>query len=83
MLYPIDHLKGRRASLAELNPLSSPVEMAKVGLIGAGSVRLYAAIWSIGVISLVFASGVWFMNRFGTESSASIRRTTATTMDMM
>jgi hypothetical protein len=39
--------------------------MAKVGMVGAGSVRLYAAIWSIAFIALVFASGVWFMNRFG------------------
>jgi lipopolysaccharide transport system permease protein len=65
VLYPIDHLKGSTRRIAELNPLSSPVEMAKVGLTGAGSVRLYAALWSIVAISLVFASGIWFMNRFG------------------
>jgi ABC-type polysaccharide/polyol phosphate export permease len=65
VLYPIDHLKGKTRLLAELNPLSSPVEMAKVGLVGTGSVRLYAAIWSVGLIAAVFASGVWFMNRFG------------------
>jgi ABC-type polysaccharide/polyol phosphate export permease len=65
VLYPIDHLKGKTRLIAELNPLSSPVEMAKVGLVGAGSVRLYAAIWSIALIALVFASGVWFLNRFG------------------
>jgi ABC-type polysaccharide/polyol phosphate export permease len=65
VLYPIDHLKGKTRLIAELNPLSSPVEMAKVGMVGAGSVRLYAAIWSIASISLVFASGVWFMTRYG------------------
>ena len=65
VLYPIDHLKGKTRLIAELNPLSSPIEMAKVGMIGAGSVRLFAAIWSISLICLVFASGVWFMNRFG------------------
>jgi lipopolysaccharide transport system permease protein len=65
VLYPIDRLHGKTRLIAELNPLSAPVEMAKVGMLGAGSVRLYAAIWSIAVISLVFASGVWFMNRFG------------------
>jgi hypothetical protein len=41
--------------------------MAKVGLLGAGSVRLYAALWSIGLITAIFASGVWFMNRFGSR----------------
>lgn len=65
VLYPIDHLRGNTRLVAELNPLSSPVEMAKVGLLGAGSVRTYAAIWSVGIIALVFSSGVWFMNRFG------------------
>jgi ABC-type polysaccharide/polyol phosphate export permease len=67
VLYPIDHLRGKTRLIAELNPLSSPVEMAKVGLIGAGSVRLYAAIWSVGLIAGVFASGVWFMNRYGSR----------------
>jgi lipopolysaccharide transport system permease protein len=67
VLYPIQRLKGTTRLIAELNPLSSPVEMAKVGLTGAGSVRLYAALWSVGVITVVFASGIWFMNRFGTR----------------
>jgi ABC-type polysaccharide/polyol phosphate export permease len=65
VLYPIDHLQGTTRLLAELNPLSSPVEMAKVGLVGAGSVRLYAAIWSVTVIAVVFVSGTWFIGRFG------------------
>jgi ABC-type polysaccharide/polyol phosphate export permease len=65
VLYPIDHLKGTTRLIAELNPLASPVEMAKVGLVGAGTVRPIAAIWSVGVIAAVFAAGVWFMNRYG------------------
>ena len=65
VLYPIEHLHGKTRLIAELNPLSSPVEMAKIGLTGAGSVRIVAAIWSLFVILGVFASGVWFMNRFG------------------
>jgi len=65
VLYPIEHLHGKTRMIAELNPLSSPVEMAKIGLTGAGSVRTVAAIWSLIAILAVFASGVWFMNRFG------------------
>ena len=65
VLFPIEKLHGKTRLIAELNPLSSPVEMAKVGMVGAGSVRLYAAIWSIATIALVFASGVWFVVRFG------------------
>jgi ABC-type polysaccharide/polyol phosphate export permease len=64
VLYPIDRLTGNMRLLAELNPLSSPVEMAKVGMLGAGSVRPFAAIYSVVLIVGVFCSGVWFMNRF-------------------
>lgn len=65
VLYPIDTLHGKMRLLAEANPLSSPVEMAKVGMLGVGSVRPLAAIWSVALIAGVFASGIWFMNRFG------------------
>ena len=65
VLYPIDHLHGKMRLLAEINPLASPVEMIKVGLLGAGHVRVYAAIASIAVIAFVFLSGVWFITRFG------------------
>jgi lipopolysaccharide transport system permease protein len=64
VIYPIDKLHGKMRLLAELNPLSSPIEMAKVGMLGAGSVRPFAAIWSIALIGGVFCSGVWFMNHF-------------------
>ena len=67
VLYPIEHLKGKTRLLAELNPLSSPVEMAHVGFVGAGSVRPYAAIWSVVAITGILASGIWFMNRFGSK----------------
>ena len=65
ILYPIDHLRGKTRLLAELNPLASPIEMLKVGLLGAGSVRIYAAIVSTGVIAFVFLAGVWFITRYG------------------
>jgi homopolymeric O-antigen transport system permease protein len=65
VLYPIDQLHGNMRLIAELNPLSAPVEMAKVGLTGAGSVRTFAAVWSLLAILGIFASGIWFMNRFG------------------
>lgn len=65
ILYPIDHLHGKTRLLAEVNPLSSPIEMVKVGMLGAGSVRLYAAIGSIAAILFIFFSGVWFITRYG------------------
>lgn len=65
VLYPIEQLHGKIRTLAELNPLSAPIEMAKVGLLGAGSVSIPFAIYSVVAISGVFASGIWFINRFG------------------
>lgn len=73
VLYPIEHLHGKTRLAAELNPLSSPVEMVKVGLVGAGSVRVYSAIWSICLIVALFVSGVWFVGRFG-HSLAGLRQ---------
>jgi ABC-type polysaccharide/polyol phosphate export permease len=71
VFYPIDHLHGKIRLLATLNPLSAPVEMVKVGLLGAGSVRVFAATLSMVSISVIFLTGVWFITRFG-HSLASI-----------
>jgi homopolymeric O-antigen transport system permease protein len=65
VLYPIEHLHGTTRMVAELNPLSSPIEMIKVGLLGAGAVRVDAAIGSMAGIVFIFLSGVWFITRFG------------------
>jgi lipopolysaccharide transport system permease protein len=67
VVYPIENLHGKVRTIAEINPLSSAVELTKVGFLGAGSVRVYAAIWSATLISSVFVSGVWFINRFGAK----------------
>jgi lipopolysaccharide transport system permease protein len=65
VVYPIEKLHGKARLLAEVNPLSSAVEMVKVGLLGSGAVRFYAGIWSIFAISFVFVGGLWFVNRYG------------------
>jgi ABC-type polysaccharide/polyol phosphate export permease len=65
VLYPIEKLHGTTRTLAELNPLSSPVEMAKVGLLGVGSVRVGAAIYSTVLIVVILITGIWFIERYG------------------
>jgi len=64
VMYPIERLHGAMRILAEANPLSSAVEMAKVGLLGAGAVRVDAAIWSISATFVILVSGMWFMSRY-------------------
>ena len=70
VLYPIEHLRGTTRTLAELNPLSSPVEMVKVGFLGAGAVPFRAAIFSIALIVGIFVSGIWFISRYGHSLAA-------------
>ncbi len=65
VLYPPGHLHGIMATLGDLNPLTAPIEMTKVGLLGAGSVSKLAMLASFPLIFILFISGVWFITRFG------------------
>jgi lipopolysaccharide transport system permease protein len=65
VLYPIERLHGALRLVAQINPLGGAVEMVKVGLLGSGSVDVIAGVWSIASITVVFLSGIWFLNRFG------------------
>ncbi len=71
VVYPIDKLHGTTRLLAEINPLTSAIEMAKVGFLGSGHVRFYAGIWSIAAISTSFLAGVWFISRYGQTLAAA------------
>jgi ABC-type polysaccharide/polyol phosphate export permease len=72
VMYPIESLHGTMRMAAEVNPLSSPIEMAKVGLLGAGAVRPYAAIWSICFIGFLLISGLWFVSHYGHRLAAGM-----------
>ena len=65
VLYPAGHLHGIMQTFGDINPLTAPIEMTKVGLLGAGTVSPLAALVSIPLIFTVFISGVWFITRFG------------------
>jgi lipopolysaccharide transport system permease protein len=72
VLYPIDRLHGTMRLVGQLNPLTGPIEMTKVGLLGAGSVHLLSWLTSFPLIFAIFLSGVWFITRFG-HRLASLR----------
>jgi homopolymeric O-antigen transport system permease protein len=65
VLYPTEHLHGTMRVIGDLNPLTAPIEMTKVGLLGAGSVNTLSMLTSFPLIFAVFISGVWFITRFG------------------
>ena len=63
VVYPLTAIPPAYRVLATANPLTAPVEMVKLGLIGTGDVRLYPALWSLAFASLLFVSGLWYFSR--------------------
>jgi lipopolysaccharide transport system permease protein len=63
VVYPLTAIPPAYQVLATANPLTAPVEMVKLGLIGTGDVRLYPALWSLAFASLLFVSGLWYFSR--------------------
>jgi len=63
IVYPLSAIPPFYQNLASANPMTAPVEMVKLGLIGNGDVRLYSAMWSVAFASIAFVSGLWFFSR--------------------
>jgi lipopolysaccharide transport system permease protein len=49
--------------IAQVNPLTAPVELYKWGLLGSGEFPGWALVSSFTITLIVFASGVWFFTR--------------------
>ena len=71
VIYPLSAVPSQFRSLAEVNPMTAPVEMVKVGLLGGGSVPELALMISGGAVLVSLASGLWF---FGKAADVSIER---------
>jgi len=69
VVYPLSAVPPAYQALATANPLTAPVEMVKLGLVGAGEVELYPLLWSAAFSAAVFVSGLWF---FAREARASV-----------
>ena len=69
VVYPLSAVPPAYQVLATANPLTAPVEMVKLGLIGTGNVELYPVLWSLAFTAVVFVSGLWFFSR---EARASV-----------
>jgi ABC-type polysaccharide/polyol phosphate export permease len=65
VLYPPDHLTGVMRTIGEINPLTAPIEMTKVGLLGVGSVSTLSLLTSLPIIFTTFFVGVSFITRYG------------------
>lgn len=57
------HLTVNPRLIAQVNPLTAPVELYKWGLLGSGEFPGWALLSSFTITLIVFASGVWFFTR--------------------
>jgi lipopolysaccharide transport system permease protein len=63
IVYPLSAIPPVYQKIAEINPMTAPVEMVKLGLIGNGHVGFYPAVWSVAFASVMVVSGLWFFSR--------------------
>lgn len=71
VVYPLSAVPAVYRPLITANPLTAPVEMVKLGLLGAGEVNAASLAWSVAFAVLLTTSGLWF---FGREAARSIER---------
>jgi ABC-type polysaccharide/polyol phosphate export permease len=53
--------------LAQLNPLTSIINMVQYGFVDAGVLLPWGILWSVAVLAALIAVGIWFFNRFATR----------------
>ena len=63
VVYPLTAIPPAYRVLFEANPLTAPIEMVRLGLLGTGEVGLYPALWSIAFAAIAVTSGLWFFSR--------------------
>lgn len=63
VVYPLTAIPPEYRMLANANPLTAPIEMVKLGLLGTGEVTLYPALWSAAFAVTAVTSGLWFFSR--------------------
>lgn len=69
VVYPLSAVPPSLRALALLNPLTAPIEMVKLGLLGAGRVEAVSVVSSLVFVVVMVSSGLWF---FGREAMRSI-----------
>lgn len=63
VVYPLSAISPGYRVLFNANPLTAPIEMVKLGLLGTGEVTLYPALWSTAFAAIAVTSGLWFFSR--------------------
>jgi len=63
VMYPLSVLPEKWRPIAQLNPMTSVVEMYKWGLLGVGEFPGQELFAGLAMTFVVFASGLWFFTR--------------------
>lgn len=63
VVYPLSAVPPSIRTFALLNPLTAPIEMVKLGLLGAGRVETVSVLSSLSFVVLMVSSGLWFFTR--------------------
>ncbi|MDR2428406.1 MAG: ABC transporter permease, partial [Candidatus Margulisbacteria bacterium] len=63
VVYPLSMIPEKWRPLAMLNPMAPVIEFFRRAFLGAGSIDLWTALWSIGVTFLILFLGVIFFSR--------------------
>lgn len=70
VIYPVSLLEKKNLDLlATINPMSAPVEMMRMGLLGLGELPLDMLVGSVTFATLLLTSGLWY---FAREAARSI-----------
>lgn len=63
VIYPVSALPAGWRFLATINPVASPVELVREGLLGVGTISLAPMVVSLATIAVTCAGGLWFFAR--------------------
>jgi homopolymeric O-antigen transport system permease protein len=72
IIYPLNAIPDKYQWLANLNPVSAPIEMFRQGVLGAGTIRPGGVLISVGAAIVVLFAGLWFFSRAEAASIDSL-----------
>ena len=63
VIYPINTIPERYQGLAELNPITAPIELVKDGLLSTAPPTLSSLLVSLATLTVLLLGGLWFFAR--------------------
>jgi lipopolysaccharide transport system permease protein len=67
VVYPLSQIPSGFQTLAQLNPMTAPIDLIKEGMLGIGQVDPWATLYSVGFTLTLCTAGIWFFSRRATN----------------